>query len=73
MHVAIVPASTERRPNVTTSARLERRRWSVERANAWLPKNKLLGLRYDRKGFILEALLHTACLCLVVPRLARGL
>ncbi len=50
---------------------LGKRRWPVERANAWLLENKRLGLRYDRLGFIVEALLQAACIFLVAPRLAR--
>jgi len=30
-------------------------------------------LRYDRLGFIVEALLQTACIFLVAPRLAQEL
>ena len=61
------------RRNTRHGSGLGRRRWPVERTNAWLLENKRLGLRYDRKGFIVEALLHTACLLLVVPKLARDL
>jgi transposase len=50
---------------------LGKRRWPVERANAWLLENKRLGLRCDRLGFIVEALLRAACMFLVAPRLAR--
>ena len=50
---------------------LGKRRWPVERANAWLLENKRLGLRYDRLGFIVEGLLQAACVFLVAPRLAR--
>lgn len=50
---------------------LGKRRWPVERANAWVLENKRLGLRYDRLGFIVEGLLQAACLFLVAPRLAR--
>ncbi len=50
---------------------LGKRRWPVERANAWLLENKRLGLRYDRLGFIVENLLQAACIFLVAPRLAR--
>jgi len=50
---------------------LGKRRWPVESANAWLLENKRLGLRYDRLGFIVEALLQAACIFLVAPRLAR--
>lgn len=52
---------------------LGRRRWPVERTIAWVLENKRLGLRYDRCGFIIEALLQTACILLVVADLANGL
>ena len=42
----------------------------MERANAWLLENKLVGLRYDRLGFVVESLLQAACIFLVAPRLA---
>lgn len=48
---------------------LGKRRWPVERANAWLLENKRLGLRYDRLGFVVESLLQAACIFLVAPRL----
>ncbi len=50
---------------------LGKRRWPVERTNAWLPENKRLGLRYDRLGFVVESLLQAACAFLVAPRLTR--
>ena len=49
---------------------LGQRRWPVERSNAWLLENKRLALRYDRLGFIVQALLQTACIFLVAGRLA---
>src|SRR3954451_22915359 len=49
---------------------LGRRRWPVERSNAWLLENKRLALRYDRLGFIVQSLLQAACLFLVAGRLA---
>ena len=52
-------------------SRLGKRRWPVERANAWLLENKRLGLRYDRLGFIVESLLQAARILMVAPRLAR--
>ena len=52
---------------------LGRQRWPVERSNAWLLDNKRLALRYDRLGFIVQALLQTACILLVAGRLAREL
>ena len=50
---------------------LGKRRWPVERSNAWLLENKRLALRYDRLGFIVQSLLQAACLFLVAGRLAR--
>ena len=52
---------------------LGQQRWPVERSNAWLLENKRLALRYDRLGFIVQALLQTACILLVAGRLAREL
>lgn len=50
---------------------LGRRRWPVERTNAWLLENKRLALRYDRHGFIVQALLQAACILLVAKQLVR--
>ncbi len=52
---------------------LGQHRWPVERSNAWLLENKRLALRYDRLGFVVQALLQTACILLVAGRLAREL
>ncbi len=52
---------------------LGKRRWPVERTNAWLLENKRLGLRYDRLGSIVQTLLQAACILVVAPRLAREL
>ena len=52
---------------------LGKRRWPVERSNAWLLENRRLALRYDRQGFIVQSLLQAACLFLVAGRLAREL
>lgn len=52
---------------------LGKRRWPVERSNAWLLENKRLALRYDRLGFIIQSLLQAACIFIVVPRLVREL
>ena len=49
------------------------RRWPVERSNAWVLENKRLALRYDRRGFIVQSLLHAACIFLVAGRLAQQL
>ena len=50
---------------------LGKRRWPVERSNAWVLENKRLALRYDRLGFIIQSLLQAACLFLVAGRLAK--
>ena len=50
---------------------LGKRRWPVERSNAWLIENKRLALRYDRCSFIIQALLQAACLFLVAGKLAH--
>lgn len=50
---------------------LGKRRWPVERSNAWILENKRLALRYDRLGFIVQSLLQAACLFLVAGRLAH--
>jgi transposase len=52
---------------------LGRKRWPVERSNAWLLEHKRLALRYDRLGVIVQSLLQAACIFLVAPRLAREL
>ena len=52
-------------------AGLGRRRWPVERSNAWVLENRRLGLRYDRLGFVIQSLLQAACIFLVAGRLAR--
>ena len=50
---------------------LGKRRWPVERTNAWLLENKRLALRYDKCGFIVQSLLRAACIFLVARRLAQ--
>jgi len=52
---------------------LGKRRWPVERTNAWLLENKRLGLRYDHLGHIVQTLLQAACILVVAPKLAREL
>jgi len=52
---------------------LGQQRLPVERSNAWVLENKRLALRYDRLGFIVQALLQTACILLGAGRLAREL
>jgi transposase len=50
---------------------LGKRRWPVERSNAWVLENKRLALRYNRLGFIMQSLLQAACIFLVAGRLSR--
>ncbi|MFC7739583.1 IS5/IS1182 family transposase, partial [Roseomonas sp. GCM10028921] len=50
---------------------LGKRRWPVERTNAWLLENRRLALRYDPCAFVVQSLLQTACIFLVAGRLAR--
>jgi transposase len=50
---------------------LGKRRWPVERSNAWVLENRRLALRYDRLGFIIQSLLQAACIFLVAGRLVR--
>src|SRR4051795_6004317 len=50
---------------------LGKRRWPVERSNAWLLENKRLALRYDRLGFVVQSLLQAAYLFLVAGRLVK--
>src|SRR3954471_23565770 len=50
---------------------LGKRRWPVERSNAWVLENKRLALRYDHLGFIIQSLLQAACIFLVAGRLAK--
>src|SRR5215217_9413808 len=52
---------------------LGKRRWPVERSNAWVLENKRLALRYDRLGFIIQSLLQAACIFLVAGCVAKEL
>lgn len=52
---------------------LGKRRWPVERSNAWVLENKRLALRYDRLGFIIQSRLQAACIFLVAGRVAHEL
>jgi transposase len=52
---------------------LGKQRWPVERSLSWLLENKRLGLRYDRRGFIIQSLLQTGCIFLVAAKLAQEL
>jgi transposase len=52
---------------------LGRKRWPVERGQAWLLENRRVALRSDRPGLVIQSLLQAACLFLVAGRLAREL
>jgi transposase len=58
---------------------LGKRRWPVERSNAWVLESlgagtqTRLALRYDRLGFIIQSLLQAACIFLVAGRVATEL
>ena len=48
-----------------------KRRWPVERSDAWLLEDKRLALRHDRPGFVVQSLLQAACPLLVAGRLVK--
>jgi transposase len=50
---------------------LGKRRWPVERSNAWILENRRLSLRYDWLGFVVQSLLQSACIFLAATRVAR--
>ncbi|CAA9549587.1 MAG: Mobile element protein [uncultured Thermomicrobiales bacterium] len=49
------------RRGVDSSERLGRHRWVVERTFAWLLGCRRLSVRYERRGDLLQGLLHLAC------------
>jgi transposase len=49
------------RKGVESRARLGRHRWKVERAFAWLHRNRRLLVRYDRDDTLHDAFLHLGC------------
>ena len=57
------------RRGVESSTRLGRQRWKVERSLAWLPANRRLTVRYERRADILQAFLHMACVLVCARRL----
>jgi transposase len=50
---------------------LGKRRWPVERSDAWILENRRLALRYDRLGLVIQSLLQAPCILPVAGRLAR--
>ena len=41
---------------------LGKRRWPVERSNAWVLENRRIAPPYDRPGFVVQPLLQAACI-----------
>ena len=62
------------RRGIDSSERLGRYRWVVERTQAWLLGCRRLGVRYERRADLLQALLHLACalICLRFLALDEG-
>jgi transposase len=57
------------RRGVESSTRLGRHRWKVERSLAWLPANRRLTVRYERRADILTAFLHLSCALICARKL----
>jgi len=57
------PATQDGRP-----LRRYRKRWKMERTNAWLGNFRHLAIRYDRKLSIYQAFFHIACFMIVLRR-----
>jgi transposase len=45
-----------------------RRRWIIERTNAWLQNFRRLTVRYERSTMIYTALIHLACALITLKR-----
>lgn len=58
------PATQDGRP-----LRRYRKRWKIERTNAWLGNFRHLAIRYDRKLSIYQAFFHIACFMIALRRL----
>lgn len=50
------------------SLRRYRRRWIIERTNAWLQNYRRLVVRYERSAEVYTALVHMACALIVLKR-----
>ena len=50
------------------SLRRYRRRWIIERTNAWLQNYRRLVVRYERSAEVYTALVHRACALIVLKR-----
>jgi transposase len=68
----IIPArSLSRRATHQDGRKLRRyrRRWTIERTNAWLQNFRRLVVRYERKVLLFLALVHMACALIVLKRI----
>jgi transposase len=60
------------RRGIEPKERLGQYRWIVERSLAWLVGHRRLGVRYERRSDIVQALLHLACALICVRFLRRA-
>src|ERR1700722_13403834 len=70
----IVPHRCNRKKPATQDGRAlrrYRRRWIVERTNAWLANFRRLVVRYDRSLTIYGAFFHIACFMIVLRRVVQ--
>jgi transposase len=70
----IVPHRCNRKKSATQDGRAlrrYRRRWIVERTNAWLGNFRRLVVRYDRSLTIYGAFFHIACFMIVLRRVVQ--
>jgi transposase len=58
------------RRGIDSSERLGRHRWVVERTLSWLLGCRRLGVRYERRGDLLQGLLQLACALICLRFLA---
>ena len=72
----IAPIIPKRRNNTIAThqdgrkLRRYRRRWIIERTNAWLQNFRRLVVRYERVGRNFEALVHMACVLITRKKVA---
>jgi transposase len=70
----IVPHRCNRKKPATQDGRAlrrYRRRWIIERTNAWLGNFRRLVVRYDRSLTIYGAFFHIACFMIVLRRVVQ--
>lgn len=48
-----------------------RRRWIIERTNAWLQNFRRVAMRHERSADIYTALVHMACALIVLRRISK--